>query len=186
MGSPPTWTTIGTLLWPLLYAIIAMLVSVLVKIIINSATFKRSSSTRSRELFKLGFFGPDLCLLSLGLILSSQALRALLNGHGIKTNFGENFGIHFGIFLLTVVLFLLSTMTCWLVSDDRYRQFKSKKVEETYQDENGNDQVIDAWEINLKESLVTRGSIVILGFGNLLGVLGVMTYSCFIYMGFVQ
>jgi hypothetical protein len=170
---------------PIGLAAAAMLLSFVVKAILNGSSFKRSNSARGYELFRLCFLGPDLSLLALGLFVSSQALRSLLNGHNISTNFGDNFGTYFWTCVLLAIVALLFSTLCWLPHDDDERAFRVKTSREERQQRDGTSREVDIYEVQTLETLTRFSAFLILVVGNLIGIMAILGYVLFIFRGFV-
>ena len=163
---------------------VMMLLSLAIRAVINSNSFKRSNSARGHELFRMFFLGPDFALLAVGLFVSSQALRALLNGHGIPTNFGADFGTYFWAFLIGVFVFLVASAFCWLPYDDNERCFLSDRSVEQRPNRLGGTDQVEIYRLRTLEVLKRPSGIVILVIGNLLGIITILAYAYFIVQAF--
>ena len=161
-----------------------MLLSLAIRAVINGNSFRRANPARGHELFRMFFLGPDFALLALGLFVSSQALRALLNGHNIDTNFGDNFGTYFWISLVGVFVLLIVSAFCWLPYDENERCFRSNKTEEERQDRHGDTYKETIYRLQTLEVLKRSPGIVVLVIGNLCGIFTILAYAYFIVQAF--
>lgn len=161
-----------------------MLLSLAVKAIVNGNSFRRSNSARGYELFRMFFLGPDLALLALALFVSSQALRSLLNGYKISTNFGDNFGTYFWISVIAVFGLLFLSVFCWLPHDDNERCFPSDEGQEERQERDGSKTTVKVYEVSILRAMKRRSGILVLGVGNLFGIISILAYAYFIVRAF--
>jgi len=171
---------------PIALSFVAMLLSLLIKWTMNATSFRRSNPARGHELFRIFFIGPDLSLLSLGLLVASQALRSILSGHNIETNFGDDFAVYFWTLVIGLLAVLFVCMFFWLRHDDDERALAIQRTNEWRRDRDGRDYPIEVWAVDWKLSFKRRPAILLLVIGNVLGVACVLSYGWFIYRGFVQ
>lgn len=142
------------------------------------------SSAGTRSLPTL-FFGPDLILLSIGLLASTDPLKRLLEGRGIQTHLGDSFGTWFWIVLISFFVFLLFSILLWKIHKEDERAFaifsrimrRRNRSGELYNDE--------IWEVDWTAALSAGATIWIILIGNLLGVLSVVGYASFVFFTFV-
>jgi hypothetical protein len=163
-----------------------MLISLLVKAIINGNSFKRSNAGRAYELFRTFFIGPDLALLALGLFVSSYALRSLLNGYNISTNFGDDFGTYFWSAVGFAFVCILAATGCWLPYDDDERCFPFSEAEEERQQRDGSKVTKKVYKVHIRSALSNSSGFVVLGIGNFIGVAAIVSYAYFIVAAFYR
>lgn len=161
-----------------------MLLSLAVKAIINGNSFRRSNPSRGYELFRMFFLGPDLALLALALLISSQALRGLLNGYRINTNFGDSFSTYFWTALVFVFVTLFVSVFCWLPHDDNERCFPFDETEEERHQRDGSKVTTKVYKVKILKALKGSPGFVVLGIGNFIGIISILAYVYFIVRAF--
>lgn len=177
-------TTVSVLA-PIGLAAATVLLSLVIKAILNGHSFKRSNSARGYELFRICFLGPDLSLLALGLFVSSQALRSLLNGHNISTNFGDNFGTYFWTVVILAMVALLVSTLCWILHDDDEKSFPVTHSVEDRQQRDGSVRSVPVYDVHMMRALRRRAGITVLVVGNFIGIIAILGYVLFIFSAFV-
>jgi len=161
-----------------------MLLSLAIRAVINGNSFRRSNPGRGHELFRMFFLGPDFALLALALFVSSQALRALLNGHRIATNLGDDFGTYFWIGLISVFAGLVLSAFCWLPHDENERCFLSEERQEERREKDGSKTTVKIYKLQTLQVLTRFPGVVILVIGNLLGIFTILGYAYFMVLAF--
>ena len=68
---------------------------------------------RSTALFRHAYFAPDLVMLSLGLLISSHGIEALLSSRGVASRMGPTFGTWFVGLLMCYVIAMLLCIIFW-------------------------------------------------------------------------
>jgi cytochrome bd-type quinol oxidase subunit 2 len=171
---------------PIILSALVMLLGLLVKAVLNSESFRPANPARGHELFRIFFLGPDLGLLALSLLISSQALREVLNGYKINTNFGESFGMYFWMSVVTVLVLLILSVVCWLTRDNDERRLITEQDSENRQNRTGDTYQVTVWKVQWGKSLVGKPGMSILIIGNLFGIAAVLTYAIFMFKGFLE
>jgi hypothetical protein len=179
----PTPVDIGVLT-PIAIAGLVALLALLVKAVMGANDLKRENPDRGPELFKLFFLGPDLAMLSLGLFISSDVLKLILNGQKLNT-FYKDFSATFWTYLVISLVSILSCIFLWSIHGKDERTLHRTQVKETRQRSDGKEYEVTVWPIDWVPSLTSRAGLLILVLGNLLGVASIMSYAVFIFFGFV-
>src|SRR5262249_49807633 len=166
--------------------VVVMLLGLIAKSTMNASSYQRSNPARGHELFKLYFLGPDLSLLSIGLFVSTQALRAILNGYGVHTNLGDDFATYFWGFVIGAVVLLFLSVRSWLVYKDDERRLVTKQTTQRLQRRDGSEYEDEVWKILLWQSFRNRAVLRILILGNLFGLASIVGYAYFIVLSFLK
>jgi hypothetical protein len=179
--------SISTIIITVLVAVVTTILSLVVRYLLNSQGLITSSQSRGSEYFKLYFFGPDLAILSLGLVASSKVISDVLNGYKMSSNYGDLFSTYFWGLIGLILIILLVNVGAWITLNELQRQFQVTPTEQTLKNNSGTDTVLTTYNIDLRNSLNNelRGPILRVTFCNLLGFVSIVFYVAFIYGGFI-
>jgi hypothetical protein len=170
---------------PILLSACFMCLRLLVRWALDAESLKRSNSGRGHQLFRVCFLAPDLIVLSIGLLIASEGLRAILKGRQLETLFCPHFPDYFWGLIVLFFVFLLACIVIWNSHDDDERAFVSHTRSEIRLRRTGETYDQTVWEVDWRASFGTRPGILVIGFCNFLGSLSVLSYAFFIYLCFV-
>lgn len=172
------------LLWPVGLGFFVLFLYILSRLLLKTGEIRDDNPKRGEAFFHAFFFAPDLAIFSISLVISSLALKAILNGKSIKTNFGESFSHYFFLLILGQIAVLILTSIIWLASDDRFKTFPLKRRQERRHIAGGNSEVVTVYRIDYFRGFFRKIGIWNLIVGNIFGICSVIAYIVFIYYGF--
>jgi len=162
-----------------------MLLRVLVRGLLDATSFERTKPERGHQLFRSFFIAPDLVLLALALLVSSEVLRSILAAHKIDTNYGEHYFDWFIILILIFLAILVSCLVLWHVHHEDERTLVLKLSSESRVRRDGSEYVATVRDIDWDASYHTRAFVNLIFLANVLAGICLIAYVEFIILGFL-
>lgn len=169
---------------PIVFAVCIMLLRVLIRCLLDASALERTKPERGHQLFRVFFIAPDLVILALALLVSTEVIKSILALHKIDTNLGEQY---FRLFIILIVAFVAVLILCiilWLVRHDDERALYMRRAPETRRDRSGQEYEAVVWEIDWSKSYQKRGFKSLIVFANAAAVACVVAYAAFVIFGF--
>jgi hypothetical protein len=171
-------------IWPLVAAFLLLFLTVLVKLLLHAEATKRENRSRAATLFRAFFIAPDLLVLSLSMLISSQALRAVIDSKKVSSNYGGNFTYYLMALVVLLIIALVFVAVTWLRGNDAHMSFPLQSKQEIAYKPDGTSETLTVYDIQIFKGLKARAGFWNLGVSNLIGVASVVVYAMFIYYGF--
>lgn len=132
---------------PILFAVCIMLLRVLIRCLLDASALERTKPERGHQLFRVFFIAPDLTILALALLVSTEVLRSILAVHMIDTNYGEQYFRWFTILIIAFFAILILSVILWFVHHDDERALAMSRVTEPRRDRSGNEYSATVWTL---------------------------------------
>ena len=162
-----------------------MLLRVLIRCLLDAGTFERTRPERGHQLFRAFFISPDLVILALALLVSTEVLKSILAMHMLDTNYGE---LYIRWFIILIVAFfgvLILCLLLWFVHHDDERALIMRRARETRRDRSGHEYEAMVWEIDWRASYQKRSFKSLIVFANSAAAACMIAYAGFVIFGFV-
>ena len=150
----------------------------------DAATFGQTKPERGHQLFRAFFIAPDLVILALALLVSTEVLRSILVIHKIDTNYGDSYMRWFTGLIFLFLAILVGCLILWYIHDDDERALAMRDASGVRRDRGGRKYSTIVWEIDWFESYRNPSFKYLLVFANAFSAACVVAYAWFVSYGF--